>query len=435
MKHRTYSGLILPVILLSAALLLTLANCGGDDKEVILGNTAAAISAGGKQTCAIVNDGTAKCWGNNEYGQLGNGDRLLPSSTPVDVTGLGSGVSWISTGNTHICAVQNGTGKCWGDNTHGKLGDGTNTESRSAPVDVVDSDDNILTGVIAISAGTLHTCAVVGGGAKCWGNNQSGQLGNGTVTTYGSDGRIDEDNNSPAPVDVVDSDGNPLTGVTAIAAGLNHTCAMIRVNVNDGSVKCWGANLSGALGNGGFPVIPDSDPPTNLVHSTPMDVMGLGNGVTAISIGSSHTCAIQGGKARCWGDNTDGKLGNGMVTTIGDDQNRSAPVDVVDSDGNPLTGVTAIAAGPNHTCAVHNAAAKCWGNNLDGKLGNGNTIASATPVEVSGLGNVVRLISAGDSHTCAVAGRAVRCWGHNSNGELGNGNTRNHPTPVSVSGF
>ena len=422
MKHRTYSRLILPVILLSAALLLTLANCGGDDEVVVLGNTAAAISAGGQQTCAIVNDGTAKCWGNNEHRQLGNASESAISNVPVSVTGLGSGVSWISTGSTHICAVQNGTGKCWGDNTHGQLGDNS-TNSSSSPVNVMLTG----TGVVAISAGTSHTCAVVGSGAKCWGENNTGQLGNDTVTTYESDGiTIDADHNSDTPVDVVGSKGNLLMGVTAIAAGLNHTCAI----VGEG-VRCWGIKDTG-LG----------DDSKTTFSTTPVEVSGLGSRVTDISIGSSHTCVIQGGKARCWGDNTDGRLGNGTVTTyesdgitILNDHNSPIPVDVVNSEGIPLTGVTAIAAGLDHTCVVHNAAAKCWGWNNNGQLGNGSTTASATPMEVSGLGNGASLISAGASHTCAVAGRALRCWGFNESGQLGNGSTKDHSTPVSVSGF
>ncbi|MCX6729800.1 MAG: hypothetical protein NTV95_04160 [Candidatus Saccharibacteria bacterium] len=233
-----------------------------------------SISAGDFHTCAVITGGTVKCWGQNNYGQLGDGtttDRTVPTLVP----GL-TGVTSVSSGNNHSCAViTGGTAKCWGANDDGQLGDGTKV-NRLAPTQVPG-----LTGVTAISAGTNHSCALITGGTvKCWGNNDNGQLGDGTKV------------NRNVPTQVPG-----LTGVTAISVGEYNTCAVI----TGGTAKCWGNNGYGQLGDG-----------TDIGKSVPTLVSGL-TGVTAISTGNYHTCAvITGGTMKCWGENVDGQLGLGL---------------------------------------------------------------------------------------------------------------------------
>ena len=351
-----------------------------------------AISAGFAHTCAITSAGGAKCWGGNAFGEVGNGGGPLSTALrPVAVRGLKSGVKVIAAGGQHTCAVtRGGAATCWGEDRVGQVGrPATPTGRTPVPVNVA----RLGTGVRAIAAGSQHTCAVTSsGGVKCWG---AGYASGSTTPTS-------------TPVDVAGLAG----GVTAIVAGRDQTC--VRTSV--GGVKCWGWNINGQLGNG-----------TTTYSYTPVDVVGLTSGARSIAAGASFTCAVtSGGGAKCWGWNVSGQLGNGSRSV----DPGTTPVDVVGLS----SGVSAITAGAHHTCALTSGGGvKCWGSSVFGQLGNGSRTDSNTPVNVVGLTSGVRAIAAGESHTCALMrGGGVRCWGRNY-GRLGNGsNTELSTKPVAV---
>lgn len=300
--------------------------------------------AGFGHTCAAMTDGTLRCWGINNYGQLGDGSKTS-SSMPVVVSGLSNVLSGsITTGYSHTCAVLNsGTASCWGANDYGQLGDGSTTE-RTTPVVV---SGLVTVRMIAASHGGYHTCAVLtSGGARCWGANGSGQLGDGSTVSQ------------PVPVAV-----SGLTDVLSIAAGSTHTCAVLP----GGTVSCWGANSFGQLGDGST---------TN--RTTPVAVSGLSD-VHSIATGQLHTCALlNNGTARCWGYNSYGQLGDRSKT------NRLLPVEVYS-----LVGASSIAAGFQHTCAVlATGTARCWGFNNNRQLGDGSTVNRIQPQTLSAVSNV-----------------------------------------------
>ena len=245
-----------------------------------------AVAAGGSHTCALTSGGGVQCWGDNGVGQLGDGTKTR-SLAPVDVKGLDSRAQAITAGGSHTCALTVGGVQCWGNNRSGQLGDGT-TADRTLPVRV----EGLGGDVQGIAAGASHTCALLAsGGVQCWGDNDYGQLGDGTF----------RDRLTPTDVSGL------ISGVQEIAAGTAHTCALME----SGAVKCWGVDGSEEAEYG-----------LSVVHSTPADVLGLTSRVQSIAAGGAHTCVVTtDGAVLCWGDNFYGQLGIKPVWT---------PVDVID---------------------------------------------------------------------------------------------------------
>jgi alpha-tubulin suppressor-like RCC1 family protein len=357
------------------------------------------VSAGFSHTCAISNGGTVSCWGSNALGQLGN-NTTTNSTTPSAIGSLTNVVA-LSSGADHTCALQaSGNVSCWGANTSGQLGSSSNVLPNSlVPVAVPN-----LTDAVAIAAGEAHTCALNSKGTmSCWGLNTDGQLGNGTTTA------------SIGPVAVAG-----LSNVVAISAGADaNTCVLLA----DGTVRCWGSNSNGRIGNG------DTSGTTFL---TPQTVTGVVNAV-ALTSGHGHTCALLAdGSVSCWGNNVYGQVGDSV--SLGGGRPTAA---VVPSVSNAV----AVAAGGSYTCALATSGTvSCWGSNSRGQLGNGSKTDSVNAVAVSNLTNAVALTAGGIfggklGHTCALkTDGTINCWGGNDSGQIGDGTVAEASAPTSVVG-
>ena len=329
----------------------------------------AQIAPGFYHTCARMTDGTAMCWGLDDYGEIGNGLKSTPRLSPTLVLAAPGGASLtrvteIALGAYHTCArMTDGTAMCWGYDDDGQIGDGTAASPRLSPAPVLAAPGGAsLTGVTEMALGAYHTCArMTDGTAMCWGRNAEAEIGDGTTISPRA---------SPTPV-LVAPGGAVLTGVAEIAAGTRHTCA----RKLDGTVLCWGANDAGQLGDG----------TTTAYRPSPMPVLvaaggAVLTGVAQVAAGGLFTCArMIDSTVMCWGNNDYGQVGNGASAP------RLSPTPVpVAPDGAVLTGVAEIAPGTYHVCARKtDGAVMCWGYNQWGQVGDGTTTTprvSPTPV-------------------------------------------------------
>ncbi len=351
-----------------------------------------SVSAGGYHTCALDDYQTTagggwsvKCWGNNYYGQLGNGS-TVDSPTAITVPGLEARAIAVAAGEFHSCALLNDASiVCWGRNNRGQLGDGT-TDDRLRPARV--SGLSLLAPYgVDIQAGAEHTCAGIGDGAlRCWGANDYGQLGNGTIV------------DSLLPTQVVG-----LTHARQFSVGWFHTCALEFIPENETSyANCWGSGSYGAIGDGTYydRTTPQgvwiylADPQT---HSYNWQEL---TNLRSISAGDRHTCAVMpNGDTTCWGSNSNGQLGDG--TNYGSAQ----PITPYKLGEN---GAVAISAGTYHTCAILDetgSPVQCWGSNDNGELGDGTTMESYSPVTTASFGYATLEIPAlhGGSHVISAS--------------------------------
>jgi alpha-tubulin suppressor-like RCC1 family protein len=355
-------------------------------------NGLSSISAGGYGTngafvCASSEPDYPYCWGGNNMGQLGIGSTAqvsLPQvvgSTFTNTTSIAAGTD----ANFACMVAEGGLGYpgayCWGDNTHGQLGNGT-TKASDVPVPVTGLPPNVT----SVSAGSMSACALAEGTLYCWGANDEGQLGNGTF----------QPSTSAAAVT-----GLPSAS-TSVSVGRTSACAV----VSSKEVYCWGDNSNGQLGDG-----------TTTSRSQPVLVRGLTD-VSAVSSGWFSTCAIANGAVRCWGN---------FVFGLPDLVSSKTPQSVGISSG-----ATQVAMGAFSACAVVNGGAVCWGI---APLGTGDIDDNPSPVQVSGLSSGVSAIAVGRFYACAVVRGGVQCWGSNSAGQLGNGGATNAFVPTRIEGL
>jgi len=278
------------------------------------GRTAVAISAATAHTCAILDTGQVRCWGNGANGRLGYGntnsigDNETPGGFgPVDL-GTGRTAVAISAGNSHTCAIlDTGQVRCWGNGANGRLGYGNTTTigDNETPGGFGPVDLGAGRTAVAISAGNAHTCAILDTGqVRCWGLGTNGRLGYGNTNSIG-------DNEAPGSVAPVDL-GAGRTAVAISAAGAS-TCVIL----DTGQVRCWGSGADGRLGTGNLNDIGDNETPGSV---PPVD-LGAGRTAVAISVGAAHACALlDDGSVRCWGLGLNGQLGYGNTNDIGDNE-------------------------------------------------------------------------------------------------------------------
>ena len=323
--------------------------------QLDLGGKVAQISAGLHHTCALLDSGDVRCWGDGSFGKLGQAslDNIGDTETPGEVSAvdLGGQVTSIAAGGHHSCAVvSSGKVRCWGLAQHGQLGygnaDNIGAGEKPGEVDEVDVGGDVK----ELALGLYHTCALgVQGEVRCWGDNSYGQLGYGNYDGIGLDG-------TPAGAGTVEI-GGPAR---KIAAGHYHTCALLETD----NIICWGLGAEGQLGYGSTSGVGGEEKPASAGN---VDVGGL---VKDIAAGTYHTCAVlTTGKVLCWGDNAFGQLGYGHEEPVG---NVEPPVSagVVDVGGL----ATGVVAGDYFTCAILEAGTvRCWGDNAYGQLGYGGS--------------------------------------------------------------
>lgn len=373
---------------------------------------AAEVAVGLEWTCARTTTGEVRCWGEGTHGTLGDGARVSrPRSEPVIAEagdGVLAGAGAVETGYDRrvFARMGDGTLRFWGGPAAPAM-EGVPTVYVTRPTALALAD------VAEVAVGIQFACArLTDGGARCWGwaNNANyyGQLGDGTNALH----------TSPAPVL---QGGAPLTGVAQVVTGHHFGCARMVA----GTILCWGSNESGQLGDG-------SATGTGRRRATPGPVAGIADAVELVA-GHLHACArLAGGAVRCWGSNGAGQLGVGATSPLS-----ATPVAVAE-----LADVAQLTAEGDSfsngvTCArLGDGTARCWGYNARGALGDGTTTNRAAPTTVlrpDGAGPLtgVRQIVTGGLHTCAVvAGGEVLCWGRNASGQLGDGTTANRALPV-----
>lgn len=407
-----------------------------------------SLAAGGNDACALRGPGEVVCWGDDSFGDLGDGPSATKqscrsqfssaepcSTSPITVAGITDATAIAvgessAPGQHQTCALLSGGQiDCWGFNRTGLLGNGSpigpetcrTPTSEDEPCSTIPVRVKGISDATAIATGEFITCALlVGGEVKCWGENSLGSLG------VGSPDGLSTCSNVPCSATPVTVSG--ITDAVAISAG----CAVLR----GGTVDCWGDNSAGGLGTGelsGPQMCGRAGEPGTPCSRAPVQVTGIDDAI-AVASGGGQTCALLStGGIDCWGYNGGGQLGagssSGPETCTSNQACSTKPVRVTG-----IEDATAISAGGGFTCALRaGGTVDCWGNNVAGQLGDGTTTPRSTPRQVPGIVGATA-IAAGDTSVCArLSDGSVDCWGDNTAGELGDGETTDSSVPVAVS--
>jgi alpha-tubulin suppressor-like RCC1 family protein len=387
---------------------------------VLNGKTITKMATGGYHTCVIANDNKAYCWGHGGYGQLGNSVNT-DSSVPVAVNTAGvlSGktLTSISAGQFSTCALDSaGKAYCWGNNDSGMLGNNSETDA-NVPVAVVTTGALSGRTLASISVGSQHTCALDSAGkAYCWGWDGMGEFGKSVTNDY-------------SMVPVLTDEPSVLTGkfINRVSASWRTTC----FGTTDGITACTGENLLGQLG-----VSSPDQSWIPLAIDTSKSLNGMSTSMVTLTNNRFGCVVASNNRLYCWGNNGDGQLGSGPDNNV----DKSSPILI--STG-PLVGKTiqSISLSEYHACAIaSDNNAYCWGSNSYGEIGDGTGDNEAfkmpSAVDTSGAfsGKTVKAITAGDNFTCAIASDdKAYCWGYNDYYQLGDGTTNYSAfSPVAV---
>jgi alpha-tubulin suppressor-like RCC1 family protein len=388
--------------------------------------------AGVDFTCALISDGTVRCWGKNDNGILGTDPASVPSAyAPSPVPGL-SGVMMLGAGSQHVCAVVTGGNVvCWGNNTDGQLGQGTtDSNPHPSPSPVCTSGSGAgcvpLTGATAIYGGATNSCAIAGSGRVfCWGNDFKGQVTGASGTPV------------PNATEICQPGGcsgghlGDTTAIQQLAIGYLHVLAM---DVQ-GNVYCWGATDSGICGGNCPSGSTATTTVANLTVGGKRPIYIATAELTGYAVISDGTTANN--LVRTWGKATEGELGNSTSTTVCASPAPVATVCIDNSCTNQLTGVTSVGTAYDTACAISGGAIHCWGTDNYGELGNGTVSAALTTIAVPSLLNAGAVEVSGQAYTntsfCArLSNGNLRCWGDNRQGQLGVGMTGSAPSPSPV---
>ncbi len=347
--------------------------------QCTFGAVLADVALGGEGGCVLTTGGDVGCFGDNTEGQVGNGTDDVETYLPRFTI---AGASAITSGDEHACALVSGDVWCWGDNANDQMGPGAvGGTDELVPLMITGLPANIA----EVEGGFDHTCAIDGaGGLWCWGDNDNRQLGRGGTSTT----------DDPMPAQVVLPGGQTATD---LGLGENHSCAVL----GDATVACWGDDDSGQLGDG-----------TSGTDSGDATVVAGLSGIVQVDAGRDTTCTIDSlGAVACWGNNDDGEVGNGLTDDVATPQPVTLPA-----------AAEALSLGTEFSCALlANDEIYCWGEGTDFQLGYGDVMSQSSPVAVQGLppGDIVD-IEAGADNVCAILSTNERwCWGYSEEGQLG----------------